>query len=108
MNKHQNEMKNKFVGITFLSILIITLILVVTAAIFRNLHTEYGPVKSNSATSIYWGALAHDIAKFQTDAKKKVSIIQFGRGWWYQNSYVPFSPSDFDSVRQQGAIPMVD
>jgi hypothetical protein len=82
-------------------------------AIFRNLDTALGPLKSGSATtpsgsSIYWGAFAGDIATFQTDARKRVSIIQFGNGWWYQNSYVPFSSTNFDFVRHQGAIPLVD
>lgn len=62
-----------------------------------------------ASTQIYWGATtAESIDTFEAHAKKNVAIIQFGKGWWYKNSYVPFYASDFDSIRAQGSIPMID
>ena len=64
---------------------------------------------------ILWGAWAGSspldpatLGQFEQRAGKRPSIIHWGQPWWHNNSYVPFSPSDFEAVRQRGAIPLVD
>lgn len=64
---------------------------------------------------ILWGAWAGSapldpatLSQFEQRAGKRPSIIHWGQPWWHNNSYVPFSTSDFEAVRQRGAIPLVD
>jgi hypothetical protein len=64
---------------------------------------------------ILWGAWAGSspldpttISQFEQRAGKRPSIIHWGQPWWHNNSYVPFSASDFDAVRERGAIPLID
>ncbi len=68
--------------------------------------TQYGP---------NYGTAPWDLntwSKFETNAKKKVSILSFSTPWYnakgWPNGYVPFVPSLFDTVRARGAIPLMN
>jgi hypothetical protein len=92
-------------SLLFLAIVVIVVLL----AACMGEHSQPGQQLATATTPIYWGAITDEsIDTFEAHAGKKVSIVQFGKGWWFQNNYVPFSASDFESIRQRGSIPMVD
>ena len=70
---------------------------------------------------VYWGALVGGQAPsmenmqpggifdvFETNAKKKMSILHWGQAWMMNNSYQNFYRPWFDLVRSHGSIPMLD
>jgi hypothetical protein len=90
-----------------LSLVIVAIVVFLAADIGE--PSQPGQRLATIPTPIYWGAMTDEsIATFEAHTGKKVSIVQFGKGWWFHNNYVPFSAPDFESIRQRGSIPMVD
>ncbi|HCI82127.1 MAG TPA: beta-mannanase [Ktedonobacter sp.] len=84
-------------------------VIVIPLVVFISEHALHKQQQALATTPIYWGAITDEsINTFEAHVGKNVSIIQFGKGWWFQNRYVPFNASDFESIRQSGSIPMID
>lgn len=84
-------------------------VIIISLIVFVREPSVHKQQRATATPSIYWGAITDEsINTFEAHVGKKASIIQFGKGWWFQNNYVPFNASDFESIRQHGSIPMVD
>lgn len=67
-----------------------------------------------SSPSVYWGLYTPDIPydmvkldAYEKLVQKGMSIIQFGRPWQMNGSFLEFPTAQLNNVRQHGAIPMI-
>ncbi len=72
------------------------------------------PVPGTRA-AVYWGVymdgVPWDMSRlrdFEASVGKPVSIVHFGQAWQLDTTMQPFPPRLFDTVREHGAIPMVN
>lgn len=78
------------------------------------------PAQTENNETIYWGALIHgttynlgsapddmrSVDAFEEHARKKVSIIHFGRSWYSHGEPLNFPTTAFDNIRNHGSIPL--
>ncbi len=48
-----------------------------------------------------------NVSQFETDAKRKASIVMIYQGWGTSNNDPNFNPTMMDSIRSRGSIPMI-
>jgi hypothetical protein len=74
-----------------------------------------GLEQPSARAQVYWGAYIDGapwdmsrVATFQAQTGLGASIIHWGEPWWHDGVYQPFFPADLQTVRDYGAIPMLD
>jgi len=112
--------KSKRIGTGMLTGMLILSVLVappIAGAVGDSAATTPATVaQSEGATpSVYWGAYlgarpedTRALDTFEELANKRMAIIQSGQPWFRRGSYVPFQASYFQTIRDRGAIPLLD